>query len=569
MKIHNSSDNLQLGPQLSDELNFYRSVRKFDPESYLAIKTQVITEYFQKFGLKSVVVGVSGGIDSAVALAIFKNVLETTGAIQKIQPLVLPYSKLTKGVSGQFEAKNKALIVCENLGLEPVIADMTEAHNVINNMVKGGNEWTSGQLVTNLRTPVFYHFASLLSDAGYPCLVSGTTNLDEGAYIGFFAKIGDASVDIQPISDLHKSEIYQLAKFLGLPQSIIDQEPKGDVFDGRTDAQMIGTDYDFVELDFWLRSRSEHYNKCLFKTWDKDTILQFNELRSRIENIHNLNRHKYIKGSNAIHFDVMHSSIVGGWQNEKKLELGAPFFPAPSSSVVAKPFAKLPVHSFQIPDMIQGKLIQFALSDNTVANLIRHFESVDLIQTGIHGGFYSETDNQGSTRSKSYDVGLAQFLFEKYLLSGPELFRFIDQKWSEVMGIKSGYYRAVGINPYFRYLKYSKGQYLLPHYDSETKFGPDHVTLDSMIVYLSSVHKGGATRFINDPNIGSSPLEWDWSDWKSVDESVEVDEKYDSRSGNLLVFPHRVLHDGEAVEMSKCFKRVIRTDVIYRYLGAI
>ena len=70
----------------------------------------------------------------------------------------------------------------------------------------------------------------------------------QGGYIGFFGKASDGMVDIQLISDLHKSEVHALARHLDVPASVIAAVPTGDVFDGRTDEEMIGASYDFIEL---------------------------------------------------------------------------------------------------------------------------------------------------------------------------------------------------------------------------------------------------------------------------------------------------------------------------------
>src|SRR4029079_19460688 len=125
--------------------------------------------------------------------------------------------------------------------------------------------------------------------------VVGTTNRDEGAYLGFFGKASDAMVDLQPISDLHKSEVRALARLLAVPAAVIDAEPSGDVWDGRTDAQMIGATYDDVELVLRLRELE----------MDPAAVAELRGASAAVDRLHRTNAHKYAVGSPAVHLDVL------------------------------------------------------------------------------------------------------------------------------------------------------------------------------------------------------------------------------------------------------------------------
>ena len=80
------------------------------------------------------------------------------------------------------------------------------------------------------------------------CIVCGTTNLDEFSFSGWFGKHSDMVVDIQPIIDMHKSEVYLASKELNIPDSIVKREPQGDLIDGSSDVENFGCSYD--ELSF-------------------------------------------------------------------------------------------------------------------------------------------------------------------------------------------------------------------------------------------------------------------------------------------------------------------------------
>jgi NAD+ synthase (glutamine-hydrolysing) len=88
-----------------------------------------------------------------------------------------------------------------------------------------GKPWAAGQLAPYLRTPTLYYLTSLLTQEGMKAVVCGTTNRDEGAYLGFFGKASDGMVDLQLIADLHKSEVYALGKLLAVPEKILTRTP--------------------------------------------------------------------------------------------------------------------------------------------------------------------------------------------------------------------------------------------------------------------------------------------------------------------------------------------------------
>ena len=119
-------------------------------------------------------------------------------------------------------------------------------------------------------------------------------------------------VDLQPISDLHKSEVYALAKLLEIPQDIIDAPPAGDVYDGRVDEEMIGAPYWFVELYLLYLSAQD---ESLLQTLSDEERQQFEHYQANLEELHRKNAHKYWVGSPAVHLDVYERFVPGGWQS--------------------------------------------------------------------------------------------------------------------------------------------------------------------------------------------------------------------------------------------------------------
>lgn len=171
------------------------------------------------------------------------------------------------------------------------------------------NKWAQGQAVAYLRTPMLYSTTSMLSGSGVRSVVVGTTNRDEGSYLGYVGKAADGMVDIQLIADLHKSEVRALAIECGVPVDNVQAQPTGDMFDGRTDADIMGADYDGAEL-FW-RMREER--TTAHADWNTDDKNVFAEISEHLENLHQYNSHKYLSPPQGVFFDVLPRCIPGGW----------------------------------------------------------------------------------------------------------------------------------------------------------------------------------------------------------------------------------------------------------------
>ncbi len=227
--MNTNANNFPLTLSLEMALNTYRKERAFDPQGYLDTKLTLLSRYFYETNLRAAVIGVSGGIDSCVVLAILKSLqTKERSCLKKIIPMILPFYDCD-GATGQIEATAKAKKILDFFELAPdhVLMDLGPIHKTMYEMISAccsfdKSSWSQGQLVSNLRTPVLYQVANQLHEAGLPCAVVGTINRDEGSYIGFFGKVSDAMVDIQIISDLHKSEVKKLARFLTIPNDIID-----------------------------------------------------------------------------------------------------------------------------------------------------------------------------------------------------------------------------------------------------------------------------------------------------------------------------------------------------------
>lgn len=324
MKVYNEQSDRNLSEQLKEIQKEIRKKRNFNPKEYIEQKSNLLNEYMNKYGLKACVIAISGGIDSAVVLGIVKKASEQTNSpIKKIMPMLLPILKST-GVTNQNEATNRGKELCEKLDLKPYIIDLTSVNNEIRKSLEPvigikGEDWAIGQLGPYSRTPILYYTTSLLNQEGFGAIICGTTNKDEGAYLGYVGKASDGMVDVQVISDIHKSEVYQVARELGIPESIIEAIPSGDMYDSRTDETVFGASYDFVELYLNYLNMEDSEKEKLISSLDEKSKEQFDFYAKNLENLHKYNLHKYMAKSPAVHLDLYDSSVKGGWDSYYKV----------------------------------------------------------------------------------------------------------------------------------------------------------------------------------------------------------------------------------------------------------
>jgi NAD+ synthase (glutamine-hydrolysing) len=318
MQVYNDQTGTELLPGLTGALSRLRDARSFDAEGFINAKALRLNTYMAEHGLKACVVAVSGGVDSAVVLGLVSRAASEKGSpIERIVAALLPVFD-SRGATNQDDALARGRETAEACGVQPTIIDLTDAHAALKAAVDhgvgvDGEGWASGQLVSYARTPAYYYLTSLLVQQGTPAVVCGTTNRDEGAYLGYFGKASDGMVDVQLIADLHKSEVFATAKALALPASVINVIPAGDMYDGRHDEEVFGAPYDFVELYLQYLALPLASQQSLLSSFSPDERRQFDTLADRLEAMHVYNGHKYLGRSPAVHLNVLASAVPGGW----------------------------------------------------------------------------------------------------------------------------------------------------------------------------------------------------------------------------------------------------------------
>jgi len=229
-------------------------------DDYEELKTKIvnwISDYCWKYNIKALVVGVSGGIDSAVV----STLCAETGLPTYVLTMPL-HSK--EGNTELSDAHAKALVE-KYYNVTNVNVDLSETYDKF--MLHVDDTFTDNQLA-NANTKSRLRMVTLYQVAGsVGGIVVGTGNKVEDYGVGFYTKYGDGGVDIAPIADLYKSEVWELGEYLDVDQRIVDAKPTDGLWDdGRNDEDQIGATY--VELEEAMENKTgiavnilEEYNK--------------------------------------------------------------------------------------------------------------------------------------------------------------------------------------------------------------------------------------------------------------------------------------------------------------------
>lgn len=220
-----------------------------------------IDNYLNKSKMKGFVVGVSGGVDSALTSTLCaetkRNVLCVEMPINQEKDQV---SRSKKHI--EWLKKKYSNVSSINISLDNTFDSFIES---IPEIKSSENDLSLANTRSRLRMVALYYFSSLKK-----YLVVGTGNKVEDFGIGFYTKYGDGGVDISPIADLLKSDVYNLAKFYNIIDEIIEATPTDGLWDdNRNDEDQIGASYEELEkamqiahnLDYDLSNREQEVLK--------------------------------------------------------------------------------------------------------------------------------------------------------------------------------------------------------------------------------------------------------------------------------------------------------------------
>ena len=213
---------------------------------YHELKTKIVSwikNYAITNNIESLVVGVSGGIDSAV--------VSTLCAETGLKTYVLSMPLLSKNDSDKLSDSHTKILEEKYNNVTRIRVDLSGVYDKFIHSLKwwtDSSEYTNNELAnantkSRLRMVTLYQVAGTVGG-----IVVGTGNKVEDYGVGFYTKYGDGGVDIAPIADLYKTEVWMLGEHLGIDERIISAPPTDGLWDdGRTDEDQIGATYAELE----------------------------------------------------------------------------------------------------------------------------------------------------------------------------------------------------------------------------------------------------------------------------------------------------------------------------------
>lgn len=243
---------------------------KFNAEKETERMIHFIREYYEENHLGGVVLGISGGKDSAVVAGLFTRALGS----ENVLGVTLP-------CHSKEEDKTDAKFVSDTFGFELINLDLTNTFdtfkkeiNLLGNFNEIETENSDINLKPRLRMASVYYLAALYSALkGKTYLVAGTSNKCE-LYVGYFTKGGDSVHDISPLADLTVEEVIQVGEVLGVPEKVLYKKP-ADGLSNLSDEDKLGVTY--KEIATYIEAPEQV---------DIQT-------REKIKKLHQMNQHKF------------------------------------------------------------------------------------------------------------------------------------------------------------------------------------------------------------------------------------------------------------------------------------
>ena len=209
---------------------------KIRPELVEKLIARFIRDYVASVGARGLVIGLSGGLDSSTTAHLAVRALGP----KRVMALVMPEEETYDP-----GAIKDARAVAEQLGIEVEFVDITPVLKAIYGALPAYNpsaDMARANLKPRVRMLCLYYYANRF---GY--LVCGATDKSE-AMLGYYTKWGDGAADIEPIMDLFKTQVRQLARHLGVPEEIIKKPPTPALLPGQTAEGELGLSYDVLDL---------------------------------------------------------------------------------------------------------------------------------------------------------------------------------------------------------------------------------------------------------------------------------------------------------------------------------
>ena len=218
---------------------------------------EFLRESFKKAGFSKAVLGLSGGIDSALVAYLLRDALGK----ENVLAIMMPYK------SSNPDSLNHAKLVVEDLGINSKTIEITD---MIDAYFKNEKEATSlrmGNKMARERMSILFDYSSKEN-----ALVVGTSNKTE-IYLGYSTQFGDAACALNPVGDLYKTNIWDLSRYLKIPNELIEKKPSADLWEGQTDEQEMGLTYkEADQVMYRLLEENKTTAEVLAEGFDKGLV---------------------------------------------------------------------------------------------------------------------------------------------------------------------------------------------------------------------------------------------------------------------------------------------------------
>ena len=212
---------------------------------------EFLRENFKKAGFSKAVLGLSGGIDSALVAYLLRDALGK----ENVLAIMMPYK------SSNPDSLNHAKLVIEDLKINSKTIEITD---MIDAYFKNEKEATSlrmGNKMARERMSILFDYSSKEN-----ALVVGTSNKTE-IYLGYSTQFGD------PIGDLYKTNIWDLSRYLKIPNELIEKKPSADLWEGQTDEQEMGLTYkEADQVLYRMLEENKTVEEVLAEGFNKDLV---------------------------------------------------------------------------------------------------------------------------------------------------------------------------------------------------------------------------------------------------------------------------------------------------------
>ena len=221
------------------------------------ILTGFIRTELNRVGFDRALLGVSGGVDSAVSLYLCARALGP----ENVLALRMPYK------TSPTSTLEDAQMMIDELGVPSITVEITDMVDPLINLYDDISKLRAGNIMARMRMIILYD-----QSAAFNGLVMGTSNKTE-MLLGYSTVYGDSAAALQPLGDLYKTQVRQLARHLGVPDKVIQKPPSADLWLGQTDEGELGFTYEDVDqLLYLLVDQRYRPEDCIEEGFKKDFV---------------------------------------------------------------------------------------------------------------------------------------------------------------------------------------------------------------------------------------------------------------------------------------------------------